>query len=136
MSDNKVSGLFSTSMEKIKQMVDVNTVLGDPITTPEGTTVIPVSRVSYGFGCGGSDMPSKAQPSAGLFAGGSGAGITVVPIAFLTISHGNVRVIQIEPYMSPVDRALEKIPELVDKITALLGKSKEPETSDKEPSQE
>ena len=59
-------------MEKIKQMVDVNTVIGDPVTTPDGTTVIPISRVSYGFASGGSDLPSKAQPSSGLFAGGSG----------------------------------------------------------------
>ena len=66
---------LQTSMAKIKEMVDVNTVIGDPITAPDGTTVIPVSRVSYGFAGGGSDLPSKAQPEKGLFAGGSGAGI-------------------------------------------------------------
>ena len=75
MSDNQVNNLLGVTMDKIKQMVDVNTVIGDPVTTPDGTTVIPVSRVSYGFASGGSDLPSKAQPSAGLFAGGSGAGI-------------------------------------------------------------
>ena len=72
MSDNKVNDLLGVSMDKIKQMVDVNTVVGDPITTPEGTTVIPISRVNYGFAAGGSDLPSKSQPSGGLFAGGSG----------------------------------------------------------------
>ena len=107
MSDNQVNNLLGVTMDKIKQMVDVNTVIGDPVTTPDGTTVIPVSRVSYGFASGGSDLPSKAQPSAGLFAGGSGAGITISPIAFLTIHQGNVRVLQIEPYLSSVDRALE-----------------------------
>lgn len=74
MSENKVNNLLGVSMDKIKEMVDVNTVIGDPITAPDGTTVIPVSRVSYGFAGGGSDLPSKAQPEKGLFAGGSGAG--------------------------------------------------------------
>ena len=122
MSDNQVNNLLGVTMDKIKQMVDVNTVIGDPVTTPDGTTVIPVSRVSYGFASGGSDLPSKVQPSAGLFAGGSGAGITISPIAFLTIHQGNVRVLQIEPYLSSVDRALEKVPDVVDKVTALFQK--------------
>ena len=64
MSENKVNNLLGVSMDKIKEMVDVNTVIGDPITAPDGTTVIPVSRVSYGFAGGGSDLPSKAQPAA------------------------------------------------------------------------
>ena len=122
MSDNQVNNLLGVTMDKIKQMVDVSTVIGDPVTTPDGTTVIPVSRVSYGFASGGSDLPSKAQPSAALFAGGSGAGITISPIAFLTIHQGNVRVLQIEPYLSSVDRALEKVPDVVDKVTSLFQK--------------
>ena len=96
------------------------------IFDPDMTTVIPVSRVSYGFASGGSDLPSKAQPASGLFAGGSGAGITISPIAFLAIHEGHVRVLQIEPYQSSVDRALEKVPDVVDKITALFQKE-EPE---------
>ena len=122
MSDNQVNNLLGVTMDKIKQMVDVNTVIGSPVTTPDGTTVIPVSRVSYGFASGGSDLPSKSQPSTGLFAGGSGAGITISPIAILTIHEGHVRVLQIEPYLSSVDRALEKVPDVVDKITALFQK--------------
>ncbi len=128
MSENKVNDLMDVTMDKIKRMVDVNTIIGDPITTPDGTTVIPISRVSYGFASGGSDLPSKSQPASGLFAGGSGAGITIIPIAFLAISHGNVRVIQIEPYMGPLDRALEKVPEMVDKISALFRKNEQEET--------
>ena len=80
MSENKVNDLMDVTLDKIKHMVDVNTIIGDPITTPDGTTVIPISRVSYGFASGGSDLPSRAQPAAGLFAGGSGAGITIIPI--------------------------------------------------------
>ena len=131
MSD-KVNNLMDVTMEKIKNMVDVNTVIGDPITTPDGTTVIPISRVSYGFASGGTDLPSKAQPAPGLFAGGSGAGITVNPIAFLSISNGNVRILQIEPYIGPVDRALEKLPEVMDKITALVRKNKDEEAESAE----
>lgn len=127
MSDNKVNDLLGVSMDKIKQMVDVNTVVGDPVTTPDGTTVIPISRVNYGFAAGGSDLPSKAQPAGGLFAGGSGAGVTVSPVAFLSIHNGNVRVIQIEPYFSPVDRALEKIPDIADMLSSLFKKKGEPE---------
>ena len=124
MSENKVNNLLGVSMDKIKEMVDVNTVIGDPITAPDGTTVIPVSRVSYGFAGGGSDLPSKAQPEKGLFAGGSGAGITIQPIAFLVISNGNVRILQIEPYVSSVDRVVASVPDVVDKIAGLFNKDK------------
>lgn len=127
MSSNKVNDLLGVSMDKIKQMVDVNTVVGDPVTTPDGTTVIPISRVNYGFAAGGSDLPSKSQPAGGLFAGGSGAGVTVSPVAFLSIHNGNVRVIQIEPYFSPVDRVLEKIPDIADMLSSLFKKKGEPE---------
>lgn len=125
MSENKVNGLLGVSMDKIKEMVDVNTVVGDPITTPDGVTVIPISRVNYGFAAGGSDLPSKSQPAGGLFAGGSGAGVTITPVAFLSISKENVQVIQIEPYFSPVDRALEKIPDIADMLGGLFKKEKE-----------
>ena len=127
MSENQVNNLLGVTMDKIKQMVDVNAVIGSPVTTPDGTTVIPVSRVSYGFASGGSDLPSKTQPAAGLFAGGSGAGITISPIAFLTIHEGHVRVLQIEPYLSSVDRALEKVPDVVDKLSALFQKEEKEE---------
>lgn len=128
MSENKVNNLLGVSMDKIKEMVDVNTVIGDPINTPDGTTVIPVSRVSYGFAGGGSDLPSKAVPDKGLFAGGSGAGITIQPIAFLVIAKGNVKILQIEPYLSSVDRIVASAPDMVDKITSLFKKDEPEET--------
>ncbi len=112
-------------MDKIKEMVDVNTVIGDQITTPDGTTIIPVSRVSYGFGAGGSDLPSKNVQDKGMFAGGSGAGITVQPIAFLVVSNGNVKMLQVEPYVSSVDRIVATVPDVVDKISGLFKKNEE-----------
>lgn len=125
MSENKVNNLLGGTMEKIKEMIDVNTVIGDQITTPDGTTIIPVSRVNYGFASGGSDIPSKSQPASGLFGGGSGAGITITPIAFLVVSGGNVKVIQIEPFTSSVDRVIQSVPDVVDKITSVIGNKKE-----------
>ena len=126
----KLNDVLNASIAKIKEMTDVNTVIGDPITTPNGTTVIPISRLSCGFAAGGSDLPSKSQPQSGLFGGGTGAGITIEPIAFLVIQNENVRVMQVEPYFGPVDRALEKVPEVIDKITSLVQKIKPGEDED------
>ena len=128
MNENKVNQILGVSMDKIKEMVDVNTVIGEPITTPDGTTIIPVSKVSYGFGAGGSDLPSKNASSTGLFAGGSGAGITIQPIAFLVISNGNVRMMQVEPYVSSMDRIVASAPDMVDKLISFFKKDKEEET--------
>lgn len=125
MSENNVNNLLGGTIDKIKQMIDVNTVIGDQIHTPDGTTIIPISRVSYGFGAGGSDLPSRTQTPSGLFGGGSGAGVSITPIAFLVISNGNVRAIQIEPFTSSVDRAIQSVPEVVDKITSVFTKKDE-----------
>lgn len=127
MSENKVGGLLEETLKKLKDMIDVNTVIGEQINTPDGTTIIPISRVNYGFASGGSDLPSKNQPNSGLFAGGAGAGVTITPIAFLTVSQGNVRVIQVEPFISSVDRIIQTAPDLVDKLTNAFKKKDEPE---------
>ena len=97
MGNHPIDGMLGTTMEKIKEMVDVDSVIGKPITTPDGTTVIPISKVSYGFASGGSDFPAKSQPAKDFFGGGAGAGITITPIAFLSICNGDVKLIQVEP---------------------------------------
>ncbi|MBQ3418364.1 MAG: GerW family sporulation protein [Ruminococcus sp.] len=119
MSDHPINGLMDTTMKKIKEMIDVNTIIGDPITTPDGTTIIPVSKVSYGFASGGSDLPTKKE-NRECFGGGSGAGVTITPIGFLSISKGNVKMIPIENFDSPVDRAVSMIPEAFDKVSAFI----------------
>ena len=129
MSEHKVNALLGGTMEKIKELVDVNTVIGDQITTADGTVIIPVSRVNYGFASGGTDLPSKAQPAKELFGGGSGAGITITPIAFLVIANGNVRVIQIEPFSSSVDRVIQSVPDVVDKISTIVENFKNKDSS-------
>lgn len=110
---------MQVSMDKIKQMVDVNTVVGEPITQ-DGMTLIPVSRVSFGFASGGSDLPMKSRPG---FGGGSGAGVRVEPVGFLVIKDGSVRMINIlPPPNNTLDRLLDMIPTLMDKAEAIKEK--------------
>ena len=97
MSDHPIESMMNTTMEKIKTMVDASTMIGDPITTPDGTVIIPVSKVSYGFASGGSDFVSKNAASKDLFGGGAGAGITLTPVAFLAIHEGEVKLLQVDP---------------------------------------
>ena len=124
MADHPIEGMMDTTLEKIREMVDVNSIIGDPITTPDGTVIIPISKVSYGFGSGGSDLPVKAQPEKQFFGGGTGAGVTISPVAFLTVSGGEVKLLRVDPGNSSVDRIIELAPELIDKISNLFGKNK------------
>ena len=94
MSEHPIESLMGVTMQKIREMVDVNTIIGDPITTPDGTVIVPVSQVSYGFASGGSDFPSK-KDGRDCFGGGSGAGIKITPVGFLTVCKGEVRMIPV-----------------------------------------
>ena len=125
MSDHPIEGMMNTNLEKIKQMVDVNSIVGDPITAPDGTIIIPISKISYGFASGGSDFPSKVQSEKEFFGGGTGAGISINPIAFLTISNGSVKLLQIDPYNSSADRIVGMVPDVVDKISGIVSKKSE-----------
>lgn len=127
MSDHPINSLMDTTMKKIKELVDVNTIIGDPITTPDGTTIIPVSKVTYGFASGGSDLPTK-KDNRECFGGGSGAGVTIQPIGFLTITKGNVRMVPIEKYDGPADRIVGMIPEAFDKISSFFNRDKKDKT--------
>ena len=124
MSDHPIEGMMNTTLEKIKQMVDVNSIVGDPITAPDGT-IIPISKISYEFASGGSDFPSKVQSEKEFFGGGTGAGISINPIAFLTISNGNVKLLQIDPYNNSADRIVGMVPDVVDKISGIVSKKSE-----------
>lgn len=110
-------------MEKIKEMVDVNTIVGTPITSADGTLIIPVSKVSYGFASGGSDLPSKNEKK-DLFGGGSGAGVTIQPIAFLTVYQGNVRLISVNGGGDGLERLIDMVPDVVDKVKGFFKKDK------------
>jgi len=118
----KLPGMLEGTIQKIKEMVDVNSVIGQPITTPDGVTIIPVSKVSVGFGGAGSDF-TKGKTSSGdnPFGGGVGAGVKVTPICFLVVKDGNVRMIPVaQAANTTADRLVEMIPDTVDKITAFV----------------
>jgi sporulation protein YtfJ len=123
MSDHAVESMLDTTLEKIKHMVDANSVVGQPITTPDGTTIIPISKISYGFGSGGSDLPGKDPKT--LFGAGVGGGVTVTPVAFLSVCKGEIKMIQVEPFISSVDRVIEKMPDVMDKVGGFLDRKKE-----------
>ncbi|MGN1468034.1 MAG: GerW family sporulation protein [Ruminococcus sp.] len=129
MSDHPINGLMQTTMQKIKEMVDVNTIVGDPITSPDGTIIIPVSKVTYGFASGGSDFPTKKE-NKDCFGGGSGAGVSIVPVAFLVVYKGDVKLVPLEKFDGAADRVVGMVPDIVEKITSLFkkDKNKKPQT--------
>ena len=121
--NSNVEGLMGVSVEKIREMVDANTVIGTPMTLADGTTIIPVSKVSYGFASGGSDLPSKTRND--MFGGGAGAGINIMPVAFLTIKSGDINILPVVSQPDTLDRLVSLIPEAVGKIADLVKKNKE-----------
>ncbi len=123
MAENSIKSIMDVTMEKIRAMVDADTVIGDPIQV-DGVTLIPVSKVSFGLATGGSDFPSKTTNSA-MFGGGGGAGVSITPVAFLAVCDGNVKMLQIYKQNSPADKALALLPDLFDRICGLFKKNKE-----------
>ena len=122
MSQN-ASNMLENAIAKIREMVDVNSVIGNPITTPDGVTIIPVSKVSVGFGGGGSDFVSKNLNKLDNhpFGGGAGGGVKVTPVAFLIIKDGNVRMLPVAtPANTTADRLVEMIPDTIDKLSAFI----------------
>lgn len=125
MEKHPIGDLMEITMEKIREMVDANTIVGSPIVTTDGITLIPISKVSFGFASGGSDFPSKQQqPSPNnTFGGGSGAGVHIVPVAFLIVQGSSIKLLNISPPASTtVDRIIELVPEVIDKVNDLLNK--------------
>lgn len=132
MSENQqhpIEGVMETAMRNLKEMVDVNTVVGDAITTPDGTVIIPVSKVNMGFASGGSDFTTKhtSETNRPCFGGGSGAGVTILPVAFLVVTPaGGVSMLPVDqPQMSVVDKAIDMVPGMIDKIKEMIDKNKQ-----------
>ena len=117
MKETPVNKIMENTLEKMREMVDVSTIIGEPMVTGD-TTLIPVSKVTYGFTSGGTDLPSKQ--GAELFGGGGGGGISITPVAFIVIQHEKVRLMQIDNYTSSADRAISMIHELIDQISKLV----------------
>lgn len=117
-----VSELMRSTIEKVHELVDTNVIVGQPINTPDGVTLIPISRVNFGFGSGGGDY-GKVQPKG--FGGGGGAGVKIAPVAFLTIKDGVTRVLPVAaPPVTTLDRIVEMAPDLMDKAEKFLDKKK------------
>ena len=121
----KLPNMLDNTIQKIREMVDVNSVIGDPITTPDGVTIIPVSKVSVGFGGGGSDFVNK-KGGENPFGGGVGGGVKVTPICFLIVKDGNVRMMPVAaPANTTADRIVEMVPDTIDKLTAFIDSKSE-----------
>ena len=116
-----VQDLLGVSIDKIKQMADVNAVIGEPIKLEDGTTIIPISRVSYGFASGGSDLPSKYDKD--LFGGGAGAGVSIKPEGFLVISpDGTAKMVNMDSGNDPISNVINNVPNLINKVQDFMGK--------------
>ena len=135
MGNHPIEALMKTAMESIQQMVDVNTIVGDPVEAPDGSVIIPVSKVACGFAAGGSEFPppdgekggdgdkgeDKKAPAALPFGGGSGAGVSVQPVGFLVVGHGQVRLLPVDSNMI-ADRIIDEVPNLLDKVAGFFKK--------------
>ena len=120
MEKHPIESIMTTTMENIRDMVDVNTVVGEAIVIGDGSTVIPVSRVAFGFVAGGGEYKcAKQAAEAPSFAGGTGAGVSVQPVGFIVVSEGQVRLLPAQAY-APVDRIIEMVPQLMAQIKTAL----------------
>lgn len=117
MSENNIKGIMDVTMDKLRAMVDADTIIGTPLVVGN-ITLLPVSRVSFGLATGGSDFPSKNQ--SGLFGGGGGAGVTINPVAFIAINGENVHMLPVYSEMNTIDKAINMAPELIDKVKSLF----------------
>ena len=121
MAEHPIQGLMNVTMDKVRQMVDSNTIVGEPITTPDGVTLIPVSRLSFGFGCGGGDYGKQAAQ----MGAGAGAGVRVEPMAFLVVKDGVTRMLPVAaPAITTVDRAIELVPQVLDRVESFIDRKK------------
>lgn len=122
MKEQSAAGILETTIEKVKNLVSVSTIIGDPMQVEENVTIIPVSKVTYGFASGGSDFPSKSNQQ--IFGGGGGAGVTITPVAFLVISDGEVTIKHITAFDNAAERVVNLVPEMFDKVTSVVNKAK------------
>ncbi len=123
-----IAELVATAMNSIKEMVDVNTIIGEPVETSDGTVLIPISRVSFGFGAGGTEFGAKVKTTDGQnssFGGGTGGGVSINPVGFLVVSGGEVQLLPIEK--SGPDKLVDYIPVAIEKLAGYMKKKKEEE---------
>lgn len=123
MGEHPINNMMNTAMEKLKQMVDVNTIVGNPVITEEGTVVIPVSKVSFGMAAGGSEFSSKHEGDNNPFGGGVGAGVSISPVAFLVANNSDIKLLPVSQ-ADPASKLIDMVPGMVNKIADLFPKKK------------
>ncbi len=129
MAECALNEVMKTTMEKLRSMIDVNTIIGEQITTPDGTTIIPISKVTFGFASGGSDFDGKKDSV--MFGGGAGAGVTISPEAFLVVKADSVRVLPMATAPNTtVDRLVELVPDVFDRVDGYIKKKKAEKTEE------
>ncbi|MBQ7962650.1 MAG: sporulation protein YtfJ [Clostridia bacterium] len=128
MKNQSAEKILATTIERVRDLVDVSTIVGEPIQVSADITIIPISKVTYGFASGGSDFPSKNNVE--LFGGGGGAGITINPVAFLVVNKGEVSIKHITASDNAAERAVNLIPEMFDKVTNFVERSKKAPVED------
>ena len=139
MSATPIEGLMNETLGNLKHMIDVNTIVGDAVTTPDGTTIIPVSKVAFGFGAGGCEFGAKKageKEEKPLFGGGCGGGVSLKPIAFLVVKNDSIRLLPVNTSTSTTDRIIDMIPEVLNKFNSIIddfrNKKNEDEKSEEE----
>lgn len=128
MKEKTAAGILETTIEKVRNLVNVSTIIGEPIYLNDGITIIPVSKVTYGFASGGSDFPSKNNVQ--LFGGGGGAGVTINPVAFLIVKDGEVSLKHITSGDNAAERIVNLVPEMFDKVSGMVNKAKKKKEED------
>ncbi|SNR87254.1 sporulation protein YtfJ [Anaerovirgula multivorans] len=134
MNDHPIEALMKTTMESIKEMVDVNTIVGDAVETPDGTVIIPISKVSFGFASGGGDYISNTKPENNKeensepkqeklpFAGGAGAGVSVQPVAFMVVGNGQIKLMPVDQRANMIDNLINTTPKVINSIQNMFNK--------------
>ncbi|MEW9675517.1 GerW family sporulation protein [Lentibacillus sp. L22] len=151
MAEHPIQGLMTTAMENLKDMVEVNTIIGDPVESPDGSVIIPVSKVGFGFAAGGSEFNGKSQgsdqddsdsggdSSSGQdslpFGGGSGGGVSITPVAFLIVSAKGIKMVHLDGNTHLVEKMLEFAPQVVEKIQQMIRESGSSKKSSKQKEQ-
>jgi sporulation protein YtfJ len=123
MEEHPIQGLMTTTMENLKDIVEVNTIIGDPVESPDGSVIIPVSKLGFGFAAGGSEFKSGSQSSEDEelpFGGGSGGGVSITPIAFLIVSEKGIKMVHLDQQTHIYEKMLDYAPQVVDKIQQML----------------
>ncbi len=119
-----IEGIMQTALQNIKEMVDVRTIVGDPVDTPDGTVIIPISKVSFGFAAGGSEFGKKSDSGSAMFGGGAGGGVSISPVAFMVVGQNQIKLVPVANSLSSVDKIIDAVPGIIEKVNNKLVKMK------------